>query len=167
MLSSPRGSARFNIYTITTAQAQAAPSRKFSTSLTMTSATYSEPWLGKSRCLSLYPVAEWLVNLTSTTPRGMQISSEILWRFFAPHAVSNTMARARRAVVDDSLMRPPCAPRPPRGRVVPEWRAPWLQDPQHRRPHERELPVPEFDDEVERYLYLMRNRSFNLMGGGN
>lgn len=69
-------------------------------------------------------------------------------------------------MADDSLIRPPWTPQPPRGRLVPEWRAPWLQDPRHKRPDEREPPMPEFDDEVERYLYYLKFRLTNLMDGG-
>jgi hypothetical protein len=73
----------------------------------------------------------------------------------------------QRAMTDYTLIRPPAAPSPPRGHIVPEWRAPWLQDPRHKRPDEREPPLPEFDDEIERYLFYLRNRPLNLMGAGH
>lgn len=67
----------------------------------------------------------------------------------------------------DSLIMPLFAPPRPRGRLVPEWRAPWLQDARHKRPDEREPPLPEFDDEIERYLFYSKFRSFNTMGRGH
>ena len=67
---------------------------------------------------------------------------------------------------DFNLILPPCAPPRPRGRMLPEWRAPWLQDPRHKRPDERKPPLPEFDDEIERYLFWLGNLN-NLMGPGH
>lgn len=61
--------------------------------------------------------------------------------------------------------RPPSAPPAPRPRLIPEWRAPWLQDPQFLRPDDRRPPYPEFDDDVELHLHRMRHRpTANLMG---
>ena len=68
---------------------------------------------------------------------------------------------------DYDVIVPPAAPRRPRCRVLAEWRAPWLQDPEHRRPSERNPPLPEFDDEIEAYLHFRRNRPLFLYGSGN
>ena len=68
---------------------------------------------------------------------------------------------------DFDVIVPPKAPCPPRPRVLAEWRAPWLRDPEHRRRDEREPPLPEFDDEIEAYLYWGRRRPTNLMSNPN
>ena len=64
---------------------------------------------------------------------------------------------------DFDVIVPPEAPCPPRRRMLAEWRAPWLQDPAHRRRDQREPPLPEFDDDIEAYLYWRRWRPTNLM----
>jgi hypothetical protein len=53
---------------------------------------------------------------------------------------------------------PPHAPPAPRPRLVPEWRAPWLQDAAHLRPEERQPPYPEGEDEIEEYLHHLRTQ---------
>ena len=68
---------------------------------------------------------------------------------------------------DFDVIVPPTAPPRPRGRIVAEWRAPGLQDPQHTRPDERAPPLPEFDDEIEAYLFWRRRRPLHLPGGGD
>ena len=72
----------------------------------------------------------------------------------------------RTTMRDYDVILPPAAPRRPRCRIAVEWRAPWLQDPRHKRRNEREPPLPEFDDEIEAYLFWTRNRPLNLRGGG-
>jgi hypothetical protein len=68
---------------------------------------------------------------------------------------------------DYDVIVPPPAPRRPRGRIVVEWRAPWLQNPAHKRRDEREPPLPEFDDEIEAYLFFRNaHGSRNLMSHG-
>lgn len=67
---------------------------------------------------------------------------------------------------DYAVIVPPDAPPRPRSRVKVEWRAPWLQYPRHKRRDEREPPLPEFDDEIEVYLFLLRTRPLNRIGGG-
>lgn len=57
----------------------------------------------------------------------------------------------------DALV-PPSAPRRPRGRIVAEWRAPWMQDPAHKRRGERAPAGPEFDADIEAYLFFKRTR---------
>lgn len=60
---------------------------------------------------------------------------------------------------------PPEAPRRPRGRIVVEWRAPWVQDRRHKRPSERRPPLPEFDAEIEVYLYLQDRNPWSWASG--
>lgn len=59
-----------------------------------------------------------------------------------------------------SASRPPPAPRE---RLIPEWWAPWLQDPAFLRPDQRKPPFPEFDDEVEEHLFRERMRPPRLI----
>jgi hypothetical protein len=73
----------------------------------------------------------------------------------------------RAPMSDYDVIVPPPAPPPPRRRVSVEWRAPWLQDPRHLRPADREPPLPEFDDEIEVYLYYRRMAPHNLHGPGH
>jgi hypothetical protein len=55
---------------------------------------------------------------------------------------------------------PPPAPAAPRPRLLAEWRAPWLQDPDFLRSDERRPPYPEFDYDVEPYLFKEGPRPF-------